>query len=922
MKSIVNKFYDIRAGEWKIVSAFFAMSFLLIVIVYFLKPARDSLFLVQLGAERLPYVFIAIAILAIPVTSIVIRTTQKHKSRKVFPASVLAVIAQLLVLRLLLETGQQWVYVLFYLWVGIFGILVISQFWLFANEAFDAAQSKRVFPLLNFGAIMGSVLGSHATSAVVSAGWVSTENLLYVGIGALALVFAIAVYIRGDTKKAAPRTNAKKKKRLPLISGVKGIIHSKYQLMIAGIIGSAMLVSTLADYQVKAAAELSFPDKESLTSFFGLFYGLVSLAALLIQITLSGPLLKKIGLGVALSIRPAGILIAAVLVAIEPVLAFVVIMGGTDSAARYSVDKTSREILFLPISQNIKNRIKLLMDVIVDRFSKGFAGFVLLVLVVFLDFTIPQVAVVTAIASGIWLALSYRAQRAYVDEFRTVLHEHDLDIANESLFDFSETQTQRIIKEQLEGDSNQGILRTLKIIKDSAPEPFAPSLQKFLTHPTEEIRYRALNLLSRITTKNFSEDVLPLLNDDAVEIKINAMDYISIHEPNRAEEILKDWFKSGSSVEKTVALACSFKYENRSALKTREKEALEEIIGDETDANANARAQIAGALVYLNEKTAVKYLTQLFENSSGKVKKATIKSMGIVQSTNFIPLLVEMLEKSAFKTEALHAIANYPEKHLPEIAEYIPGAVDNYGIYRSLVKAISNISSQSAANELLSLLEKETNAKRRYALIKGINRLHANNSELSFSQKRIDRELEREIEHIYLFKHVLNQLTSEERFDLLKKVINERIDQRIEHAFRLLGMKFHYRDLRGALQSYRSVNAAHRSAAIEFIDNLLEGKTSKQMMPLIDKQSTKIVLATGEKYFGVKVKNYEEAMVLLLEQDDEWLKAATLYGITPSCPAPLPEMLLDALNDKSEIVRETAELIYKNKFQKSDEHHH
>ncbi len=922
MKSIINKFYDIRAGEWKIVSAFFAMSFLLIVIVYFLKPARDSLFLVQLGAERLPYVFIAIAILAIPVTSIVIRTTQKHKSRRVFPASVLGVIAQLLVLRLLLETGHQWVYVLFYLWVGIFGILVISQFWLFANEAFDAAQSKRVFPLLNFGAIMGSVLGSHATSAVVSAGWVSTENLLYVGIGALALVFAIAVYIRGDTNKAAPRTNAKKKKRLPLISGVKGIIHSKYQLMIAGIIGSAMLVSTLADYQVKAAAELSFPDKESLTSFFGLFYGLVSLAALLIQITISGPLLKKIGLGVALSLRPAGILITAVLVAIEPVLAFVVIMGGTDSAARYSVDKTAREILFLPISQNIKERIKLLMDVIVDRFSKGFAGFVLLVIVVFLDFTIPQVAVVTAIASGVWLALSYRAQRAYVNEFRTVLREHDLDIANESLFDFSETQTQRIIKAQLEGDSNQGILRTLKIIKDSAPEPFGPSLQKLLTHPTEEIRYRALNLLSRITTKNFTEDVLPLLNDDAVEIKINAMDYISIHKPDRAEEILKDWYKSGSAVEKTVALACSFKYENRSALKAQEKGALEEIIGDETDANTNARAQIAGALVYLDEKTAVKYLTQLFENSSGKVKKATIKSMGIVQSPDFIPLLVEMLDKPAFKTEALDAIANYPEQHLPEIAEYIPGAVDDHGIYRSLVKAISYMSSQSAANELLSLLEKETNAKRRYALIKGINRLHANNSELSFSQKRIDRELEREIEQIYLFKQVLNQLTSEERFDLLKKVINERIDQRIEHAFRLLGMKFHYRDLRGALQSYKSVNAAHRSAAIEFIDNLLEGKTSKQMMPLIDKRSAKIVLAMGEKYFGVKVKNYEEAMVLLLEQEDEWLKAATLYGITPSCPAPLPDRLLDGLNDKSEMVRETAELIYKNKFQKSDEHHH
>ena len=922
MKSIVNKFFDIRAGEWKVVSAFFAMSFLLIVIVYLLKPARDSLFLVQLGAERLPYVFIAIAILAIPITSVVIRTIQKYKSYKVFPASILGVIAQLLLLRLLLETGQQWVYVLFYLWVGIFGILVISQFWLFANEAFDPAQSKRVFPLLNFGAISGSVLGSHATSAVVSAGWVSTENLLYIGTASLAIVFGVAVYIRNDIKQVSPRTtNAKRKKRLPLISGIKGILRSKYQLMIAGIIGSAMLVSTLADYQVKAAAELSFPDKESLTSFLGLFYGLISLAALLIQITISGPLLKRIGLGVALSIRPAGILIASVLVAVEPALAFVVLMGGADSSARYSIDKTAREILFLPINQSVKERIKLLMDVIVDRFSKGLGGLVLLVIVVFFNFTIPQVAAVTAIFSGIWLTLSYRAQRAYVNEFRTVLHKHDLDISNESLFDFSETQTRRIIKSQLEGESDQGILHTLKIIEDSAPEPFAPTLQKLLSHPTKEIRYRALHLLSRVSTKNFTEDVMPLLNDDDMEIKIMALDYISIREIDKAKEILKKWFSNGSIDEKTAALACIFKYENRSALRLREKEALEEIIGDETKANNNARAQIAGALSYLDKETAVKYTTSLFENSSGKVKKAVIRSMGKIQSPHFIPLLVKMLKKTAYKTEALDAISNYPEQYLPEIAGYIPGIVDDHSIFRSLVKAISYMSSQSAANELLGFLEKESNAKRRYTLIKGINRLHANNAKLSFSQKRINSELLREIKRIYLFKHVLNHLTSEERFDLLKKVINERIDQRVEHVFRLLGMKFHYLDLRGALQSYRSVNATHRSAAVEFLDNLLDGKTSKLLMPLIDGQSREIVQATGEKYFNVKLKNYEEAMVLLLEQDDEWLKATTIYAITPWCPAPLPERLLDALNDKSAMVRETAELIYTNKFLKSDEHH-
>ncbi|MCA1750501.1 MAG: Npt1/Npt2 family nucleotide transporter [Cryomorphaceae bacterium] len=914
MKKIVNKFYDIREGEWQNVSAFFAMSFLLIVLVYFLKPARDSLFLIQLGAERLPYVFIAIAVLSVPITGIVIRTVEKYKSVNVFPATILSVIAQLFILRLFMTSGSQWVYVVFYLWVGVFGILVVSQFWLFANEMFDAARSKRVFPLLNLGAISGSIAGSYTSSALISSGWLATEDLLYAGIGTSGVLLAIAMFLRSRIKNSEVQITPKRKKKMPGLSRVKDVFESRYHLMIAGIIGSAMLVSTLADYQVKAVAEESFPDKESLTSFMGSFYGMISVAALFIQIAVSGRLLKKIGLGAALSFRPAGILVAAVLLAIEPVLAFAVLLGGVDTAARYSIDKTGREILFLPIRKNIKERIKLVLDVITDRFFKGFAGFILLVMVVFLEFTIVQTAVSTIVFSALWLLLSYRAQRAYINEFRKSLYEHDFTIDSENQFDLNESQTVVVLKDLLASDSPEAVIRALKLMEGNDAAPFVDSLQKLISHPKNEIRLNALQLLSTLSKQYFVEDSVKLLKDDDPEIQMTAMNYICTHAPEKAEKILQTCLDSGSISDKAAALGCMGTNANDSEMTPLKNQVLAELMDNDHPVNPAVRAQVARALSSMGEDKARKYLPQLLKDPSEKVRREAVKSMGKLRHPDFISLLVNTLNERKLAAETIESIVRYGKEYLPEFTEHLHASKENPSLFRSLIKAISNISSQDTADLLFSLLEEESNNARRFILIKGVNRLHANNEKLNFSRKKIEAELDKEFRKIYLFKNVLNQLPPEKRFDLLKKVTDERVEQIIEHVFRLLGLIFNYRDLRGALQSYKSTNREYRSASVEFMDNLLKGETSKIAMPIIDSHSLNYILTTGEKHLSISLQSYEEAMVLLLAQDDEWLKAATLFGITPSCPAPLPEKLKEHLKDPSPVVSETSELIFQTKF--------
>ena len=154
MKRFLDSIFDIRKGEIALTALMFSNYFLILVTYYFLKPARDSLFLVKVSPQMLPVVFIITALVAIPVTTLYSKASRTLKLNQLIYFTTAAVILNLFLLRWLINYNQPWVYYLFYTWVSIYGALVTSQFWLLANAVYDASQAKRVFAVLGLGGIM------------------------------------------------------------------------------------------------------------------------------------------------------------------------------------------------------------------------------------------------------------------------------------------------------------------------------------------------------------------------------------------------------------------------------------------------------------------------------------------------------------------------------------------------------------------------------------------------------------------------------------------------------------------------------------------------------------------------------------------------------------------------------------------------
>src|SRR5699024_10168060 len=516
MSKLVKYFYDVRKGEWLIISLMFSLHLMLMLTLYLLKPARDSLFLSEVGFRQLPFMYLLLAAVAIPVSILMSKYLRKYSARKVLQYSLLFLMGNLIALRALFTVQAHWIYMVFYVLLGIFSILIMSQFWLFANSLFNAAQSKRLFPYINLGAILGAIMGSGLTSLMINIiGW-STVNLIYISVIFLGISWLLIYNITGrevgEESVTITQTKSQPVRTDSTSDLFKTVVNSRYQLLIAGIIGVAMLVSTLIDFQFKSIAAQAYPDTAALTSFLGYFYGGISLIALLIQILFSTEAFKGLGLEGAVLARPVGLVVGSILLLIAPVLASAVLLEGFNRAGRYSIDKTGREQLFLPVPSSVKQKTKIFIDTFVDRIFRGVAGLFLLLFIFVLNLSITQISYIVIGCLLVWGTLSWMAKQEYVEKFRTSLRQCFID-TDEVMLDLNESVVLESVRKALQSKNESQIIYTLDLLQDTKPAILSSELKDLLAHPHSEIRFKSLKVLQRIDSVEAASEVSTLLED-------------------------------------------------------------------------------------------------------------------------------------------------------------------------------------------------------------------------------------------------------------------------------------------------------------------------------------------------------------------------------------------------------------------------
>ncbi|MGH9321045.1 MAG: NTP/NDP exchange transporter, partial [Vicinamibacteria bacterium] len=430
LRRILSPVVTFREGEAVVGVLMFIYSFLVMTAYNNIKPSAASKFIDDLGAGNVPYVFLLAGLTMGFIMNYYSRLVGRVPKLWVLPGTQVVIIGLLIGFWFLFQTGQPWVSAAFFFFGRLLlGIFLISQFWTLANDIYDPRQAKRVFGFIGGGAMLGGMTGSGLTALLVER--VGTENLILFSAAILGFCFFLILAIQKRTSPQGAAGASSFQTKGESVGGGEALSmlkSSRHLQLIALVIGFSALGAATLEQQLYMASESAVGTKDSITSFLAEITFYISLIGFVIQVYFTARIYSLLGIGFAMAVLPVSLGVTAVIVLLYKVLWASSVARVTDSALRYSLDKTTRETLFLPLSAELKLKAKGFVDVVADRFiGKGIGSVVLLVAIKWLDLVWWQLSVLSLVYCGLWLILTRYARKEYMAVFRRSIETMELE---------------------------------------------------------------------------------------------------------------------------------------------------------------------------------------------------------------------------------------------------------------------------------------------------------------------------------------------------------------------------------------------------------------------------------------------------------------------------------------------------------------
>jgi AAA family ATP:ADP antiporter len=307
-----------------------------------------------------------------------------------------------------------------------FGVFMVAQFWAYAADLYTKERGHRMFPLIAVGATAGAACGSWITGVLVDSGIFGTEWLLIVAMIPMAASIALSkISDRGKAgqivrTKTVPGGGFKSSNR----NAISIIFSSRFLVATAVITlllswvntnGENLLFRVVQEFLTGNALNKGITQSDALiiftrdgtTAFYGNFYFWVNVFALLLQAFFASRLLKFGGFGLILLTMPVIALISYTAMALVPILAIVKAMKIAENATDYSINNTARNVLWLPVSAEMKYKGKPTIDSLCVRIGDGIAALTVLIGVQLLALSTQSFFILNVVLVLIWIAFAF-----------------------------------------------------------------------------------------------------------------------------------------------------------------------------------------------------------------------------------------------------------------------------------------------------------------------------------------------------------------------------------------------------------------------------------------------------------------------------------------------------------------------------------
>ena len=368
---LLRRVIEVRPVEMRALGWSWLYIFSVLFSYYILRPIRDEMGVAG-GVENLQWLFtgtlLGMLVINPPFAALVARLPRV----RFIAVSYHFFLANLLLFALLLHvaTVEQniWLGRLFFIWVSVFNLFVVSVFWALVVDVFDAEQGKRLFGFIAAGATLGGIVGSSLTASLAKQ--VSPTYLLLIS----ALLLEAAVFCVGRLARisgALHRRPAAQSSEGPIggsaFSGLSHALSSSYLINVSGFLLLFAITSTFLYFQQAEIAKLSFVDRGARTAFFARIDLWVNVLTLGAQLFLTGRVLRWFGVALTLAALPLVSIIGFGALALAPTIAVVVVYQVVRRAGNFAFARPSREVLFTVVPREDKYKAKSFIDTVVYR---------------------------------------------------------------------------------------------------------------------------------------------------------------------------------------------------------------------------------------------------------------------------------------------------------------------------------------------------------------------------------------------------------------------------------------------------------------------------------------------------------------------------------------------------------------------------
>jgi AAA family ATP:ADP antiporter len=902
LKSYAYRLTSLHPGEGRKTILLALYLFLIIATYLVAKSVRDGLFLARYDVFKLPYVIIGIALAVGLFVSGYVRLAKRIEPTRLVVGTLALFISNLILFWWMIQAGISAVYPVIYIWAGMYGAIAPAQVWTLANDIFTTREAKRTFGIVGSGGIVGAIAGSYLTRAFA----------LKIGTVPLLLIMAFLLFLAALLVLALAKHRLAPEVRLEdtpaprhLNDSLKLIARSPHLRLIAWLVFLTALATTMADYQFKAVVVDSLGgDKDKLTAFFGTFYGTVGILSLGVQFLVTSRVLRRVGLGMTILLLPLALALASVFLIPTLAMSAAILLKGSDAAMKHSIDRSSRELAYLPVNRRIKIHVKSAIDMVVDRLGDGFGGVILLILTSAVGFGLRGIIYANLVFIALWIFVALRLKISYTRELSCSIREGQVEIGSwyEAL---AGAEMLGGLQEALRSGDEPRVLAALELVSSNRSLEAGTVLNHLAEHGCPEVKARAMAILLNPGESELPEGIAATFEDEDRTLFAECIEFMSADsfklKQTMAEAILCR--AGGRSRGVWVALMLRRLGDEFLPFSRNLLEHLADPVSSvpcrEVAASAIGMMPLAAGLDDL--------LPRLLEDKEGVVVASAVRSAGALGTDTLLSLIIDQLGRPSGRQAARQVFQVRGDSMLQMLMERAQDTGVPLSIRRQIPWSMANIGGERPIRALIRLLD-DPDLTMSGAARKALSRIRSQHPDLPvLSRDRVERHA---MDLAYRYRRHTEMQQYLTRCDRLQGSAGELLDTALTESrnkqraalFEVLSLHYPAHDIQNCRRSLQMHNQERRSNAAELLDSLAPATLWRALLPILYPDYG----GGHQARRGPQVTDPDQTLVELSRDPDPWTSACALHLAARGGRDRIAEVALEREHDPDFRVREAA----------------